>query len=158
MEQNLSRALLMAAGVLMSLLVLALAAYLYSSFAARVEDTKKQNEIISIQMYNAKFTSYDIRENLNIQDIVSVINLAREYNINNQVVGEDSATNLYIKVNILGTVIPNLTNLENDSNYSIWNKYFKLIENTQLSTYKYKCQTTISDITGRVKSVDFTKI
>lgn len=158
MEQNLSRALLMAAAVLVAMLVLALGAYLYSSFSARVEETVKQNEVALIQTYNDKFTQYEKRENLSVQDIVSIINLARECNINNQVVGEDTTSNLYIKVSITGVSAANITNLETDANYLYWDKYVKLIENSNISSEKYRCETVISSVNKRVKSVVFTKI
>lgn len=158
MEQNLSRALLMAAGVLVAMLVLALGAYLYSSFSARVEETVRQNEVALIQTYNDKFIQYEKRENLSVQDIVSVINLARECNIKNQVVGEDTNSNLYIRVSITGVIAPNITNLETDANYLYWDKYVKLIENSNIASVKYKCETVISSVNKRVKSVVFTKI
>lgn len=158
MEQNLSRALLMAAGVLVAILILALGVYLYYSFSNRITETVKQNQVSIIQSYNDKFTQYEKRENLSVQDIVSIINLARECNINNQVVGEDTNNNFYIKVSIVGVSAPNITNLETDVNYLYWDKYVKLIENSNIASEKYKCETVISSVNKRVKAIIFTKI
>lgn len=161
MEQNLSRALLMAAGMLVALLILALGAYLYTTFSARVKETARQNQVAVIQTYNSKFTKYDNRENLNIQDIVSIANLARQYNIDNGFEGvvDDTNSNFYIKVGISGvSSVPNLNNLETDVNFEYWKQYVNLIENSTLSNLQFKCQVTLSNVSGRVKSVIFSKI
>lgn len=78
--ENAVKALLMAAGVLIGVLILSMAVALYSSLSNYAEEIKANIEQNELNKFNAQFTGY-IRENLTIQDIVTVANIAYENNL-----------------------------------------------------------------------------
>ena len=78
--ENATKALLIAGGVLISIIILTIGITLYSIFS---NQAKEYNQIIStteIQKFNSKFDVYVGREDITAQEIVSVVNLAKEHN------------------------------------------------------------------------------
>ena len=78
--ENASKALLMAAGVLIGVLILSLAAYLFVYFGSTSQQIHEQNEENQINEFNSKFTSYVGKDNITIYDVITVANLATENN------------------------------------------------------------------------------
>lgn len=95
--ENASKALLMAAGVLIGLLLLTLAVYLFTTFGANAREIR--NEINSAQLteFNAKFNVYADRKDITIYNIISLANLAKE---NNEYHKDDSNYNTDYKIEI----------------------------------------------------------
>ena len=81
--ENASKALIMAGGILIAILVMSLFVYLIVSFGATSDKIHDQNAQTQITEFNAQFTKYQGRTNITIYDIVSVANLARENNKQN---------------------------------------------------------------------------
>ena len=54
--ENASKALLMAAGVLIGILILSLAVFLFANFGSASAEINRQNEIKRINEFNAQFT------------------------------------------------------------------------------------------------------
>lgn len=79
--ENASKALLMAASVLIGLLILSLAVYLFASFASTSAELHKENAQKQVDQFNSQFTSLVGKEGLTIYDVVSTANLATETNI-----------------------------------------------------------------------------
>lgn len=77
--ENASKALLMAAGVLIGILIISLAVYLFVSFGSTSAELHKQNEEQQIAQFNSQFTSYEGKE-CTIYDVITVANLATENN------------------------------------------------------------------------------
>ncbi len=78
--ENASKALLISAGVLMAILLLSLFAYIIRQMGAStsgIYSTLSQHEISE---FNQKFLNYEGRENLSIQDVVTIVNLAKDNN------------------------------------------------------------------------------
>lgn len=78
--ENATKALLIAGGVLIAIIILAIGVGLYKIYS---NQAKEYNQIISnteIQKFNSKFIIYVGRENITPQEIVTVVNLAKEYN------------------------------------------------------------------------------
>lgn len=78
--ENASKALVMAGGVLIGILLLSLAVYLFVDFgttAAQINDKNAQQQIVE---FNSKFTSYENKENLTIYDVLTVAGYASENN------------------------------------------------------------------------------
>ena len=74
--ENASKALIMAAGVLISVLILTLAVYLvvnFGSFSAEVHQRKQEDEI---QRFNAQFLAYQGTKTVTMHDIVTIVNYA----------------------------------------------------------------------------------
>ena len=57
--ENASKALMMAAGVLIGLLILSLAVFLFTNFGAASAEAHRQNEENQINQFNAQFTVYE---------------------------------------------------------------------------------------------------
>ena len=113
--ENASKALLMAASILMGILILSLGVYLYMNFSATSKQINKQIEENQISQFNGQFLQYDgmidrdtKTGNLTIYDVITIVNLATENNINYQL--EKKATNknestMYVTVNLDRTSI-----------------------------------------------------
>ena len=102
--ENASKALLMAAGVLIGVLMLTTFVVFYISFVNLAQGYDKKVSQQKINQFNVQFTKYEGRTDLTAQDIVTVVNLAREWN-------ELVENNTAIKV-----IVSNKNMLEIDSN------------------------------------------
>lgn len=78
--ENASKALIMAASVLIGILILSLVVYLFTSFAGTSAQIHEENAKKQIDQFNSQFTSYVGKEGITIYDVVSVANLATENN------------------------------------------------------------------------------
>lgn len=78
--ENASKALLMAAGVLLGIMIISLAVLLFSNFggtSSKIHDNIEQNQI---SKFNSQFTSYVGKNNVTIYDVITMANLATENN------------------------------------------------------------------------------
>lgn len=142
--ENAVKALLMAAGVLIGVMIISLGVNLYSSLNVYVEDMNEEIINTEISQFNEKFLKF-INYNrgveqytLTIQDVVTAANIAFENNRNND--------GTYVAVKLNGT------NLETTIN----NNSAKLL-NDGLGK-KYKCtlqDVKIDPITDKVYEVNF---
>ncbi|MBO6244393.1 MAG: hypothetical protein J6O41_07550, partial [Clostridia bacterium] len=78
--ENATNALLMAGGILIGILILSLAVYLYMSFGAEARENYALIEQQQIVKFNTQFTKYAGSENLTIYDVVATISTAYENN------------------------------------------------------------------------------
>ena len=178
--ENASKALLMAAGVLIGIMVLSLAVYLFVTFGSTSAQMHQQKEQDQLNQFNSQFTSYEGKEDITIYDIVTVANLATE---NNKYYEFDTKTSLprnnKVSENYIWVVVSSrkystgkiLTFGKDKDSASINQEYNNVINGDlrqigyNYSTfgedayylYKYKCETDISSITGRVYKVIFTQ-
>lgn len=147
--ENATKALIMAAGVLMGIVILSLAVYEFTSFGISSKEIHKANEETRLNEFNSQFTKYEGKDDVTIYDVITVANLAKEnnsyYEFSPRSLDQNTGKDLYISVI-----------LDNNS-----------IENQDQSTYKlkidseynskYTCIATISNDTGRVYKVKFSK-
>lgn len=152
--ENASKALIMAAGVLIGILILSLTVYLFVSFGSTSAEMHKQNAAQQIAQFNSQFTSYEGKE-CTIYDVVTLANLATENNIYYEFSKRSANKNInYISVYLGGQGFiedgygDNKTQGDNDFN--------ELIKNNEVT--KYNCHVEISEITQRVYKVEFTSI
>lgn len=153
------KALLIAAGVLIGLMIISLGVVLFSSLSQYADDAQRDIEENALQKFNEQFTRYinckDISNStpefiLTIQDVVTVANLAYENNKNYELEGPE-AYNYYVTININGVA----NNLEQNINSN--GKAAELLK-TKSESKLYKC--TYEDVktnsnTGRVCIVTF---
>ena len=78
--ENASKALLMAGGVLLGILILSLGVYLFTSFGGTSSQIHDNIEANQIAQFNSQFTKYVGNENVTIHDVVTMANLATENN------------------------------------------------------------------------------
>ena len=164
--ENASKALLMAAGVLIGILILSLAVFLFANFGAASAEAHKQNEENQIQQFNVQFTAYQGRKDITIHDIVTVANLAKS---TNQSFGltEQTDNNYYITVSAqgLGQGNKNKYKMENLSSQDLDDLVKEELEhlvnrddgneNTYYVLPTYSCNVTINQNTRRVSAVNF---
>ena len=81
--ENASKALMMAAGILIGVAILSLAVYLFVSFGSASAEIHEQNDANRINEFNTQFTSYVGKEDITIYDVITVANLATEWKKSN---------------------------------------------------------------------------
>ena len=79
--ENASKALIIAGGVLIGILVLSLIAYLFIYFGAHTSEVNDIAEQRQLAKYNAQYTVYENNNNLSVYDVVNIINIAHENNL-----------------------------------------------------------------------------
>lgn len=154
--ENASKALLMAAGVLVGIMILTIAVYLFSSFggtSSQIQDNIRKNQI---SQFNSQFTKYQGKDDVTIYDVITMANLATE---NNQYYGfakkTPTGSDNYIAVYLNGSQIEFGTETSSSDVADEYNKYLskavEAIEDDSTSELqKYTIQTRLSDVTGRV--------
>ena len=164
--ENATKALIMAATILISIVVISLGLYLaatLSSFSAQVNEETRQKQISE---FNGQFSKYEGREDLTIHDIITIANLAKENNDYYELTSTDvqkagNGNTLYIQVNVQKTA-NNQThpNFEEESRQFAQNKNGEMTAeiNSNGELKKYKCaQVLISETTERVYYILFTE-
>lgn len=171
--ENASKALLMAATILIAVMLISLGTYLFATFgnySKNINDNINQKEK---QEFNAQFTKYETSttgEFCTVYDIVTIINLAR--NSNNQYEEYQNVvkrsvelmkdSNIYIYVDIRNDNDINISELstEQELNAAISKRNkteYKEDDNKIVYKDLYTCTVAISNQTGLVKSITFTK-
>lgn len=89
--ENATKALIMAGTVLISLLLISLAVYLFSNYSDFATKTQEKQAIQEKIQFNTRFEKY-VEKDLTLQDVVTIANLAREFNEKY----EDSKIKIYI--------------------------------------------------------------
>ncbi len=106
--ENASKALLMAGGVLIGVLIISLAVFLFADFGSTSAEINAQNAQKQITSFNSKFTAYQGYYEgegnskdwkITIYDIVSLAAFAKENNEYYEV--NSSSEDNYISVNII---------------------------------------------------------
>ena len=169
--ENASKALLMAASILVGVLMLSLAVYLYTifgNFGSQITARIKQKET---DEFNAQFYKYESYKDENgiwqntckASDIITIANLAKDNN-NNYDFGTEDVTNndatFYITVDVKPTKDGTLKKaFEKEENYSQFLKdYIGFEKDGKYIVREYICQVDLSSTTGRVKRVTFIAI
>lgn len=146
--ENASKALIMAGGVLIGILIITLAVYLFIDFGTTSAEINRENDTRQLTQFNTQFSVYLGRTNISGYELISVINLAKENNRQNANTNNyNYASNGYrieIYVDGRSVVDENLSTLEE--------KYLKNNESNQL----YTCSNVVyDDENGRIRSVYF---
>ena len=154
--ENASKALLMAASVLIGVMILSLGAYLFTQFGGTSKQINDRLTESQISKFNSQFTKYEGQTNIRAHDIVSIANLAKQNN--KEYYGDSVASSksepYYIAVKVDGT---NYFETKSEAEYQdfIKNNSLKADNKTPIT---YKCTSvTISNVTKFVKSIEFTK-
>ena len=152
--ENASKALIMAAEVIIGVLVLSLMSYLFITFSSNSSEIIKQMDENKLTEFNNQYDKYKGKSDVTIYDIVSLASLARE---NNEYYELENSTdsNYYIKVYLDGKgYIEKKENKIKDFEEKMTN----LIKEGMNNTYKCnKDDVNYSNVTGRVKEIHFRK-
>lgn len=160
--ENASNALIIAGGVLIGVLILSLAVYLFADFGSTSAEINKKTEEQQLVQFNSKFTTYESTEKKwTVYDVVTVAGYARE---NNKYYTDSESDglvdNTYFENNYKITVRFESINgtTDNLQNYST-DYYNNAIQDDQKNVTelpKYSCNITYHD-NGRVKLLVFKK-
>lgn len=162
--ENASKALIMAAGILIGVLILSLALYLYITFSESVNNTRATITTQQLSQFNSEYTVFTGRKNITIYEIISIANKAHE---NNERYKDYSnfEENYEIKVHLLQPVYSNLQQKNSDETLELLNEFTEIDENKVTSsegtffknTFTCTGITYHEETTGRVSSITFKK-
>ncbi len=79
--ENATKALLMAGGVLIAILIISIAVFLFTTYGSLGQSYEQTLSKTEIQKFNGNFTKFEGREDISIQEIVTLTNFVRDYNI-----------------------------------------------------------------------------
>lgn len=101
--ENASKALLIAGGVLLSILIISLGVYLFANFGGVTAQIGQNVDENQVNQFNSQFTVNEAKDNVTIYDIVSMANLAtqnnKQYGFQKQA---PTGNNYYIAVTLQG--------------------------------------------------------
>lgn len=154
--ENATKAMMIAGGVLIGVMIISLGLVLYSELGTYVESTYQDIRFNDIKKFNAQFTQYinyegeEEKFTLITHDIITAANLAYENNIDHNSNISTSKVEVYLD----GVQIDEMI-----QSFSGFNFLMTFRERKSDGTfYKYKC--TADDVkmnpdTGRVERIDF---
>lgn len=150
--ENATKAMLIAAGVLIGVMILSLGAVLFSDLESYVESSHERMRFNEQNAFNSQFTKYaDVTST--IQDVVTAANLAYQNNIDYNATEDERGNDatLYVAVYLGGTPIEHTINEMNDTTED--NNAVNLLSKN--IDKKYRCEVLFSQETGRVNEVYF---
>lgn len=152
--ENASKALLMAASVLIAMMVIGIATYVFNMFGTFAKNQEEELYNKQIGEFNAQFTKYETMEEINIHDIITLANYAKDYNNANEVTS--SSDNIYITVELQtkGNIENKTTSeknklIEDDLNFLATNPSKKIVY--KVTNIQY------NEVTERVNKINFSK-
>lgn len=168
--ENASKALIMAASVLLGLMIISIGVVLYNSFSdfSKTTEAKMDEKKIAefnnnflkyygtVNVYNKEKKEYEVQTiKVTIHDIITVANLAKKNNEEYEIsdLSRCSENTQYIQVCLIG----NNNNLEKNTDEKN-NKLLKenSLKNENKETKYYKCtECRISEITKKVIYIEF---
>lgn len=146
--ENASKALIMAGGVLIGILIISLAVYLFTDFGSTSAQINAQNSQKQITEFNSKFTSYEEYKDkdgnwkITIYDIITLAGYAKE---NNQYYEDTSEEQIKVKIDNI-----EIQDNTNDRNQELINKY-----TSDGILKKFKCSKVEYNTRGKVNSITF---
>ena len=152
--ENASKALIMAGGVLIGILILSLAVYLFTSFGAESKKMYDRIESNQLTQFNAKYNIYADRKDLTIYEVISVANQANENNKNYKLY-TDYETEYKIQI-VLQAPNHNTSNLQDvteEEKQEMINEFSEINDIGELK-YKFECKVDYNS-SGRVCRVYF---
>lgn len=147
--ENASKALLMAAGVLIGILLISLAVYLFVDFGSTSAKINEQNAQKQVSQFNSKFTSYEGLDGLTIYDVITVIGYAKE---NNDFYGDLNEYKIIVNIGNSSEEVQNWTEEKKIQAISI-DQGLMQGENLPI----YKCKVRSYHENGRVYVINFSR-
>lgn len=98
--ENAARALTMAAGVLIGIMIISIAVYLFTSLGNTSSEIYSKVEQTKIDKFNSQFLKYYRLDTCTAHDIVSIANLAKNSNEYYEL-EEGSGYNYYVNVSVM---------------------------------------------------------
>lgn len=151
--ENASKALIMAGGILIGLLIISLAVYLFVDFGRTSAEINSQNAEQQVVEFNSKFTKYESYKDKDdnwqttIYDIITLAGYAKENNEH-----YSDSPDEQISVNIISS--PAKSNIQQLSDYkNLMAQYMYDSSGTNLK--KFSCESISYNTRGKIKSINF---
>lgn len=144
--ENASKALTMAAGVIIAVIVISLGIYIFNIFSQYSKEQTEELYSNQVMEFNAQFTKYETMEDITIYDIISLANYAHNYN--QSLDNAEDRTELGISVKLGITAFENMTDEEKKSYINTY------MQSEPIPKYKVQ-DIQYSQVTGKVKSITF---
>ena len=145
--ENASKALIMAAGILIGVLIISLAAYLFADFGSTSAKINQQVEQQRIIQFNSQFTSY-LNKELTIYDVITILGYAQE---NNQYYEESNDEKIEVKLELF-----NITTYSGEQKKSLIENEQTKIEDGKLPIYLLtENNIEYNSNTGKVNKITF---
>lgn len=154
--ENASKALIMSAGILIGVIILSIAVYLFTAFGSTSKEIQEQVDARVIAEFNNNFLKYQGSEKCTIHDIVNLAKFAQK---TNEELDVRYNNEYYIHVNLIGNNPQDLTRYETESQWiDLLNK--KSINDTTADLQYYKCEVHFKNtqMPNRVSGITFQKI
>lgn len=148
----------MAAGVLIGILVLSLWAYLFAHFGSQSAEIYDRLEEHKLTEYNAQYTIYAGKTDVNIYDIITLANKAHQNNEDYSGY-TDFESSYKVTVSLTGIGTDSKSNLQDtDLNVqqNLIKKYNAVNSDANIKT-TFKCLNIAYHPNGKIKSISFTK-
>ena len=144
--ENASKALIMAGGILVGVLILSLMVYLFADFGSTSAQINAKNKQNQLTQFNSKFSAYEDKEGLTIYDVITVAGYAKE-------------NNKYYEGNQSNQIIVYLENKQIQDNTQEQYKQLIQTERTQMAPDlpTYSCKIISYNQAVRVKEIKFSK-
>lgn len=141
--ENASKALLIAGGVLIAILILSLGVYLAATFSQLGTTYEGVNEENEIKKFNSNFIKYEGRTDITAQEIITIINFCKEYEANYGI-----TTNIAIS-NVSGWSVNQINTQQNGE--------IDFIKHCNDNNYTFKCSIGYNNTTGLINEIRFRK-
>lgn len=160
--ENASKALIMAAGILIGISILTIASYLFLSFGEKSKNIQEQMDAKVIAEFNNNFLKYLNSDKCTIHDIVSLTNLAKRENNKadfNPLNANDRKRPEYINVYLKQGGQKDLTTYSDEDLIELLKEYSVKENNNQTDIQYFKCISIEFEKleNGKVKSITFQK-
>ncbi len=155
--ENASKALLMAAGVLIGLMIISLGVYVFTSYSQTSKEIHQKVSEQQLVQFNSEYDVYINRKDLTIYDINTVAGMALEFNLN--AMSADSEERIKVNVTYSGgpgeLKVEKSADLKNQMEQLIIKDSALITEsNPKLPTYTCT-KIEYSEKTGRVSHIYF---
>lgn len=161
--ENASTALIIAATILVGVLIISTGVYLFTHFGENTKEINKRMEQAQIDQINVQFTKYAGVTTCSAHDIVSIANLAKQYNTENGFTSPVTEEGSYyiqvsIKLNSSDTEfqtnsLKNFESLPEEKYQTFMSKYSLTADNKKQF---FTCsEVTVNSKTGRVSKISF---
>ena len=140
--ENGAKAILIAGGILIGVIVITIGVLLFSSYRDNTQLFDKRIQENEINKFNVNFTKFEGRKDITIQEIVSLINFAEQYEKENEI---------HIQIDV-SNIPPDVINSDNNE--------IKLIQDNSEKTYSCinnSNQDIKYDDKGKIYYIKFTK-
>lgn len=161
--ENASKALMMSAGILIGIIILSIAVYLFTAFGSSSKEIQEQVDSRVLAEFNNNFLKYQGSEKCTIHDIVNLAKFAQK---TNEALEVNSNNQYYIHVKLKGNRPEDLTEYKNENDWtSLLNEKsvnYKTDEdgNPTADLQYYKCEIHFenTEMPNRVSGITFRKV